>query len=144
MDIKQVGIEIAKRRKALGVSATAAAGAAGISRVTLHRIERGEGAPSMQNYMNTIAALGLELRVELPEAAQEDSEVRKAEDSVPLRIFLDEFPGLKGLSWHVTGQDYISPREAWDIYERNARHLDLTQVTDHEEILINNLRQLFL
>ena len=143
MDIKQVGIEIAKRRKALGVSATATAGAAGISRVTLHRIERGEGAPSMQNYMNTIAALGLELSVELPEVERDVSRDTKSKDAVPLRIYLDEFPGLKGLAWHVTGQDFISPREAWDIYERNARHLDFTQVTDHEEDLINNLRQLF-
>ena len=39
--LQELGAQIRARRKALGVSATAAAESAGMSRVTLHRIEKG-------------------------------------------------------------------------------------------------------
>ncbi|MDP9964380.1 transcriptional regulator with XRE-family HTH domain [Variovorax paradoxus] len=57
------GRRIHARRKALKVSATTAAEAAGMSRMTLHRIERGEPSVTMGAYMNAIAALGLDVDV---------------------------------------------------------------------------------
>ena len=57
------GRRIHERRKALKVSATTAAEAAGVSRMTLHRIERGEPSVTMGAYMNAIAALGLDVDV---------------------------------------------------------------------------------
>ena len=40
--LQDLGARIRARRKSLGVNATAAAESAGMSRVTLHRIEKGE------------------------------------------------------------------------------------------------------
>ena len=42
-----LGEQLRAQRKRLGVSATTAAEAAGMSRVTLHRIERGEPSVTM-------------------------------------------------------------------------------------------------
>jgi transcriptional regulator with XRE-family HTH domain len=54
-----LGRRLRARRQGLRVSAVATAEAAGISRVTLHRIERGEPSVAMASYMSVISALGL-------------------------------------------------------------------------------------
>jgi len=61
--LRYLGEEVRKKRKALRISATAAAEAAGMSRVTWHRIEKGEPSVTMGAYLNAMAALGLELRL---------------------------------------------------------------------------------
>ena len=61
-----LGKRIREHRKMLRVSATTAAQAAGISRVTLHRIETGEASVTIGAYMNVLAALGLEFAIPLP------------------------------------------------------------------------------
>ncbi|RYF34183.1 MAG: XRE family transcriptional regulator, partial [Comamonadaceae bacterium] len=58
-----LGASIRQRRKALRVSAGNAAEAAGMSRVTLHRIERGEASVTMGAYANAMAALGVQIRI---------------------------------------------------------------------------------
>lgn len=50
-----LGEKIRAQRKALKVNATATAQAAGMSRVTLHRIERGEPSVTMGGYLNALA-----------------------------------------------------------------------------------------
>ena len=60
----KLGGEIRAQRKALRVNATAAAEASGISRVTLHRVERGEPSVHMGAYVNLMLALGLNLAVD--------------------------------------------------------------------------------
>ena len=75
--LRAVGQQIRTHRKRLRVSATSAAQAAGMSRVTLHRIERGEASVTMGAYMNAAAALGLDrwfhrdidVHVHVPEGA---------------------------------------------------------------------------
>src|SRR4051812_46185245 len=62
-----LGERIRAHRKQLGVSATATAEAAGMSRVTLHRIERGEPSVTMGAYLGAIAAIGLELALVDPQ-----------------------------------------------------------------------------
>ncbi len=57
--LSALGKQIRAHRKALRISATSTAEAAGISRVTLHRIENGELSVTMGAYLNAIAALGL-------------------------------------------------------------------------------------
>jgi transcriptional regulator with XRE-family HTH domain len=54
-----LGTRIRARRKALKVSATALAEAAGMSRVSVHRIEQGEPSVTMGAYLNVLAALGM-------------------------------------------------------------------------------------
>ena len=61
MQLKALGAQIRARRKALGVSATVTAEAAALSRVTLHRIEKGTPSVAMGAWANVCAALGMAL-----------------------------------------------------------------------------------
>jgi transcriptional regulator with XRE-family HTH domain len=81
---------VRERRKDLRVSAVAAAEAAGISRVTLHRIEKGEPAVTMGAYLRVMAALGLQLSAGLPQAP---AEVPRA-GWLPARIRIADYPSL--------------------------------------------------
>jgi len=135
-----LGEQIRDRRKLLQVSATAAAEAAGMSRVTLHRIEAGEASVTIGAYMNVLAALQLELAILLPtETAGKESE-HDTKDWIPARIRLADYPQLKQLAWQVHGTDTLTPTEALGIYERNKRHLDLQAMHPHERNLVDALR----
>lgn len=137
-----LGRRIRERRKILGVSATAAAESAGMSRVTWHRIERGELSVTMGAYLAALDVLDLLLSVDLPLTL--DGNGRGDESGwLPLQIPLRDYPQLKKLAWQVQGVDTLSPREAWGIYQRNWRHLDVDQLQAHEQLLIDNLRELF-
>lgn len=133
--LHRLGGEIRARRKALGVNATNTAESAGISRVTLHRIEKGEPSVAMGAYLNVMAALGLQLLAANPPTST------NAEGSIPTKIKLDEFPQLRQLAWQIHGTDTLTPLEARDIYERNWRHLDKNKLEDHERQLIHALRE---
>ena len=132
--LHRLGEQIRARRKALGVNATNTAESAGISRVTLHRIEKGEPSVAIGAYLNVLSALGLRL----PDA--DKPLVSKNEESIPTRIRLDDFPQLRQLAWQVHGTDSLTPIEARDIYERNWRHMDLAKLDDTERQLINALQ----
>ena len=58
-----LGDEIKTVRKRWQISVSATAEAAGVSRVTLYRIERGEPSVTVGAYANVLAALGLELDI---------------------------------------------------------------------------------
>jgi transcriptional regulator with XRE-family HTH domain len=137
--IAAIGAAIRRRRKELRISAVAAAQAAGISRVTLHRLEKGEPSVTMGAYMGVVAALGMDAHVAprgAPVAATQD---RKG--WIPARVRLADYPKLKELAWQVHGVDELTPREALDIYERNSRHLDLAALSTDESDLIDALRR---
>ena len=136
-----LGQQIRAYRKALSISATTLAEAAGMSRITLHRIEAGEPAVTMGAYFNAMTALGIHfgiVPIELPEA----TEPGRADDRrgwIPARIKLADYPQLKQLAWQVHGTDELTPTEALGIYERNWRHLDENLLTQHEKELIEAL-----
>lgn len=131
--LHRLGGQIRARRKVLGVNATNTAESAGISRVTLHRIEKGEPSVTMGAYLNVMAALGLRFpEADTPNAICTDN-------NIPTRIRLDDYPQLRLLAWQVQGTDTLTPLEARDIYERNWRHLDPAKLEDHERALINAL-----
>ncbi|MEY4755589.1 MAG: hypothetical protein RJA34_487 [Pseudomonadota bacterium] len=141
LQLRSLGARLAARRKALRVSATVAAEAAGMSRVTLHRIEKGEPSVTMGAWYNAIAALGMQLQLQ-------DQETIKSTPAGgpgwwPVRIALADYPQLKALAWQLQGADDLTPVEAFDIYERNARHLDLPTMTEHEQALWQALQQAF-
>jgi transcriptional regulator with XRE-family HTH domain len=142
-NLMALGTQIRAQRKALRISATVAAEAAGMSRITLHRIENGEPSVTMGAYLNALAALGMVFGV-IPPAA---SAVQLADESRhgwwPARVRLADFPQLKQLAWQVQGTDELTPQEALGIYERNWRHLDLSALTAQERDLIDTLRQVF-
>ena len=133
--LQRLGGEIRARRKALGVNATSTAESSGISRVTLHRIEKGEPSVTMGAYLNVMAALGLQLPEANPPAST------NAEESIPTKIKLDEFPQLRQLAWQIHGTETLTPLEARDIYERTWRHLDKNKLEDRERQLIHALRE---
>jgi transcriptional regulator with XRE-family HTH domain len=133
-----IGAEIRRRRKALGISAVAAAEAAGISRVTLHRIEKGEPAVTMGAYLRVLIALGLDLTLEPQE--HDPLPPQSHAGWLPARIRIGDYPWLKELAWQVHGPRELTPREALDIYERNWRHVDPATLSASERELIEALR----
>ena len=60
--LQALGAQIRSQRKALRLSATVTAEAAGVSRVTLHRIEKGEPSVTIGAWCSAMAALGMELQ----------------------------------------------------------------------------------
>lgn len=134
-ELDALGAQLRARRKALGVSMVAAAEVAGISRVTLHRIERGEPSVAVGAWMRVVAALGLSCELHAAIAGDADSSA-----SIPVQIRLADYPQLRKLAWQVHGVDALTPLEAWGIYARNVRHLDERALDERERDLIANLR----
>lgn len=135
-----LGRQIRAHRKALRVSATAAAQAAGMSRVTLHRIENGEASVTMGAYLNAMAALGLDFGLIAPAARTVDQPEHDMQGWIPARIRLTDYPQLKQLAWQVHGTDALTPAEALSIYQRNWRHIDQQALALRERYLIDALR----
>lgn len=132
----RLGETLRRARERQKVSAVAAAEAAGISRPTLHRIERGEPSVAMGAWITLASALGLRLEAIDPNAPA-------AVAPLPQRIRLDAFPQLKQLAWQLPGVEDVSPKEALDLYERNWRHVDTGRLTDAEAALVRALAQAF-
>ena len=87
-----IGSRLHAHRKQHKVTATSAAEAAGISRATLHRIERGEPSVTMGAYLSAIAALGLELEVADPPTGR----AFERQPGVPASIRLDAYAAESG------------------------------------------------
>jgi len=141
--LQALGQQLRARRKALRVSSTAAAEAAGISRVTLHRIEKGEPTVAGGAWAQAMAALGMVLQArntEDPTSADNQGNPTNLAEWIPVRVRLQNYPQLKALAWQVHGTDTLSPVEAWGIYERNARHLEMTAMSPAELALLRALR----
>lgn len=142
--LQALGTQIRARRKALGLNATLTAEAAGMSRVTLHRIEKGEPSVTMGAWCNALAALGMSLQAVI--TADESKRTAAQPDRtgwIPARVPLSDYPQLRGLAWQVHGTDTLTPTEALDIYERNARHLDVPGMSADEQALLQALRLAF-
>ncbi len=138
--LSALGKQIRAHRKALRISATSTAEAAGISRVTLHRIENGEPSVTMGAYLNAMAALGLDFGIINSANPEIDKQVVNHKGWIPARILLSDYPQLKQLAWQVQGTNELTPVEALSIYERNSRHMDMQALAPHERDLIEALQ----
>jgi transcriptional regulator with XRE-family HTH domain len=138
--LADVGAAVRARRKALRTSAVATAEAAGISRVTLHRIEKGEPSVTAGAYMAALAALALDVHLQPREAILEQH-LPDRRGWIPARVRLADYPQLRELAWQVHGSPELTPREALDIYERNWRHIDIAKLSEEEKDLVDALRQ---
>lgn len=140
---RRLGNGLRVRRKGLGISMTAAADAAGISRVTWHRLEKGESTVAWGSFLAAAVAVGLDVDLvgpDLPEAEL----VPTVRDHLPLNIPLSDFPGLRRLAWQVGEKvSALTPREALGMYMRNARHLDVQALPPDEIALIRALEAVF-
>ncbi len=133
-----LGNRIRAQRKEMQITATTLAEAAGMSRVTLHRIENGEASVTMGAYLNATTALGLDFGI----IENVDSGLAPDDRNglIPVRIHLADYPQLKKLAWQVQGVDALTPTEALSIYKRNWRHLDVNALEPHEQQLIDALQ----
>lgn len=135
--LSALGASLREQRRAHKISATSAAESAGMSRMTWHRIEKGEPSVTAGAYAAAVQALGLQLHLQHP---GESADKASRKGWLPARIVLANYPELKTLAWQVH-TDSLTPREAWDIYERNARHLDTAEMSPAERDLIDALRE---
>ena len=139
--LQSMGRRIRARRKGLGVNATAAAESAGMSRVTWHRIEKGEPSVAAGAYANALVALGLVHWTVAPDAATTGGDVPVG--WLPAVVRIANYPQLQHLTWNLPGVDTLSPRDALAIYERNWRHVDEAALDADERVLIDALRLAF-
>ena len=124
-----IGAAVRRRRKDIGVSAMAAAEAAGISRPTLHRIEKGEPAVTMGAYLRVLVALGLDVMVKpREESAAPVVDTHRPGGSRPASASPTTL-GSSNSRGKCTAPQELTPREALGIYERNARHLDPSTIS---------------
>jgi len=137
-----VGKQIRTRRKALGVTVVAAAEAAGMSRVTWHRIERGELSVTFGAYLSALDVLDLPLVIGV-DGGEDEGKPEGEQGWLPLQIRLSAFPQLRQLAWQVQGVEVLTPREAWSFYQRNWRHVDIGALEAAEQQLIAGLEQVF-
>ncbi len=127
-----------QRRKSMGISVQNAASAASMSRDTWYRMERAETTVTIAAWFNALAVLGLNFGIGLEEIQRSPS------DSIPVAIRLAEYPQLAALAWQLGDKVILSPKEAFDVYERNARHIEESALEPDERRLIENLRNVFV
>ena len=139
-----LGRAIRARRKALGINTTAAAEAAGMSRVTWHRLEKGEPTVTLGSWLAAARALQMDLPLPGEVEPSPASHVPSPGDWLPLRIRLADYPQLRRLAWQVgDATETLSPREAVGLYGRNWRHVQPELLEPNERALIEALRQAF-
>ena len=130
--LQTLGERIRRERKRQKVTAVAASEAAGLSRVTLHRIERGEAGVAIGAWAAVADALGLAFDLIDTKAAPKAT-------SLPDKIRLADYPQLKKLGWQLRQDTELTPAEALELYERNWRHVDVGRLTAPESALIDAL-----
>jgi transcriptional regulator with XRE-family HTH domain len=119
-DLVALGAALRARRKALRLSAVTTAEAAGLSRVTLHRIERGEPSVTVGAVAAVAAALGLQVGVT-------SSSTTEPASLLPARIPIAAYPELRRLAWQLAADTVLSPHETWSSAEKIAAHVMLTR-----------------
>ncbi len=131
LQLQALGQRIRLQRERQHVTATDTAEAAGLSRVTLHRIERGEPSVTIGAYLGALDAVGLRFDVQDPMAP--------TDTAIPAVIKLSDYPALQQLAWQLPGVTELRPAQALELYERNWRHLDRERLTSAEYQLIRAL-----
>lgn len=134
----RLGASLRQARLALGVSATAAAQAAGVSRPTWHRMEAGALGVSAGAYARALDSLGL--ATSTMGDVVDSAAGSRPEGTIPTRIRIGDWPQLAAVAWSLQPDTLVTPRQALDIYERNQRHLDRSELSDVEAELIRDLR----
>lgn len=130
-----LGQKILLQRKKLKVAAESVALAAGISRVTLHRIEKGEPGVNVGALFSVINALGMTLNLQ-----GVDDQKTVQPDKINLsKIAIKNYPQLKNISWQLREDAVLNAHEAKGIYERNEKYIIFTDLSESERELIRQL-----
>jgi transcriptional regulator with XRE-family HTH domain len=139
----RLGAALRKRRKALAISATAAAEAAQISRVTWHRLEKGELTVALGSFLASAQVLGMAVDLQTEEEPRPQGD-QPLDTWLPLQIRLGDYPQLRALAWQVgDGAERLAPHEVLGLYERNWRHVRPEALEPAERALIEALRVAF-
>lgn len=162
--LKLLGERLRAQRKSMRIAAGSVAGAANMSRQTLHRIEQGEPSVTMGAYVNALRALGLQLQVVGGSDAIDAAGGTVGTSSgsggasgaggaqgagVPAlptpqhdpgddTLRAADYPQLQLLAWHRHAGT-VTGEEALALYERNWRHVDRAALTSAERDLIHRL-----
>ncbi len=131
-----IGQKLHLRRKSLKVSAESVAIAAGISRITLHRIEKGEPGVSMGAFVSVIEALGLQFIVSSKDLERPALNISEIDLS---KISIKDYPQLKQLAWQLHDDAVLTAVEAKNMYERNEKHIYFDLISEKERELIKLL-----
>lgn len=131
-----IGQKLHLRRKSLKVSAESVAIAAGISRITLHRIEKGEPGVSMGAFVSVIEALGLQFIVSSKDLEKPALNISEIDLS---KISIKDYPQLKQLAWQLHDDAVLTAVEAKNMYERNEKHIYFDLISEKERELIKLL-----
>ena len=140
-------LRLARRRRKKTAQQVAAE--AGITRVTLRRVEAGEPGVLMGTYLRVLATLGLAQDLIL--VARDDRLGRRLQDEALtrsaatktaralLRIRLADYPMLREVAWSTDHEADLTPSEAFALYERNWRHIDHEAMNRRERNLVERL-----
>ncbi len=120
-----LGNKIRARREELGLTMNQTAEAAGVSRVTVHRIERGRPSVTMGAYLNVITALSLSVELN--------------PNSSPATVRVGDYPQLRVIAWQLGDDTEISEPDALQLYERNWRHVDHAALLPPERRFLQHL-----
>jgi len=131
-ELAAFGQQLRARRKRRGLSMDAVAMAAGISRVTLYRVEKGEGSVTWAAVWRVAVALGAQLALEGQRPA-----------GLPDKIRLSDYPGLSRLGWQLSPDTELSPAETWSLLSREWRHVDPVTLTKADSVLLEQLEETF-
>jgi transcriptional regulator with XRE-family HTH domain len=133
--LANVGQKVLLQRKKLKVAAESVALAAGISRVTLHRIEKGEPGVNLGAFISVLCALGMHLNLE-----SDDGEAKQQTHMINLKkIAIKDYPQLKNISWQLRDEAVLNAQEAKGIYERNEKYISFENLQPDELELIRQL-----
>ena len=148
---------IRRHRLSLGVSVVVAAYAAGMSRVTWHRIEKAEPSVTMGAYVSALNVIGLDITLApkrgrsahelvnepikslINRASSEAAAIAHGAFKAPQAIPIRNYPQLRQIAWHVRDDFELTRAEARNLYEQNSRYLDVDQMPAHEIELFNAL-----
>lgn len=135
-----IGASLKDRRRQLGVSAAVAAESAGMSRVTLHRVESGAASVTVGTLVNAVEAMGLHLQLTDARPQQKESGAEEAVNTeTPENVRVGDYPLLSAAAWQLDADSRLGGFEALRTYERNWRHLDHAAMGDKEKALIQAL-----
>ncbi len=133
--LANVGEKVLLQRKKVKVAAESVALAAGISRVTLHRIEKGEPGVNLGAFISVLCALGMHLNLE-----SDDGEAKQQPNMIDLKkIAIKDYPQLKNISWQLRDEAVLNAQEAKGIYERNEKYISFENLQPDELELIRQL-----
>ena len=145
--LSELGARLRLARQRRRLPAQHVADLAGISRVTLHRAELGDAAVTMGTYIKVMTAMGL--GADLALLARDDKTghlmqdarlaARRVGTDYPRRIRLAKYPQLRSIAWSLADNAEVGPTEAFQLYERNWRHVDTTAMEPAERALLAKL-----